>query len=242
MSKSTLPQAAAPEAPRPEAARFFSREWLREGLRGRGCAVCNSLEGGDRERMTTFLREGMMNPDARSRFLTGEGFCPSHWSLAGKLEQRDPSGREMGVAILAEQLMERWLTRIQGDSAPRPWWRKQRNDDAVWPPRIHCLICEGRRGHEQLLISVLSALPVQDELRDPIASRLCALHAWMALNLAPPNQRESWKQGLLERLHSLRNRLLQWIHPERWNGDAAAGDLSHAPTDAVEYLSGREAG
>jgi hypothetical protein len=78
-----------------------------EALDQQGCALCRVLDRAEQWEMTCFLREGFRAPDARLRFIAGDGFCRRHGWLFHRLSEDRQTG--FPIADLYRLLLDRDL-------------------------------------------------------------------------------------------------------------------------------------
>jgi hypothetical protein len=78
---------------------WFTRGNLSKAFALGGCVICHAVHAGERKGIHSFLREGMMFPHVRQKFLDGGAFCLRHFCMAKEIEDMSWQTGGFGLAL-----------------------------------------------------------------------------------------------------------------------------------------------
>jgi Family of unknown function (DUF6062) len=218
---------------------------LAESLRLGDCLVCSNLIHSERHAIFSFLWEGMMSPDAREKFLNGEGFCARHFWIAKRIEDDSWRAGGIGVAILCENLVARAVANLPRGAdlsrreATNRLSRKRKVD--ARPPGSGCTFCRGRIEREVWLIESLEYLKNKPTWSERLEqSPLCVDHAMLAFEIwREPDDKLQLRASLEAGLRQLQADLNEFIRKHDWNHrEEPLGREKDAVPRAIQVLTG----
>lgn len=208
---------------------------LQTALRLKGCPICRAAGAAERQSIWSFLREGMMSPEIRNKFLDQGGFCPRHFWMARDIEEESWPAGGFALATLCEQLLiraERRMVDAERDLNSRQkaqlFRRKEKSPRSF--QTYTCLFCRENEERDLMYADALEGMLEDDDCRLSFSENpLCVRHSLLCLN--------SWKL----------DRHVKWLHTSLREYVAELKDGAHEFISKHDYRRskeppGREAG
>jgi hypothetical protein len=188
----------------PETPESLLTSVLQAALHLKGCPICQAVRAAERQSIWSFLREGMMAPEIRNKFLDQGGFCPQHFWMAQDIEEKSWPAGGFGLAILCEQLLIRVEQQMVDDEKclnerkkAQLFWRKEK---APWSVQTEaCLFCLENEKRELMYADALEGMLEDDDCRLSFSKNpLCMRHSLLCLNAWKLDKHTKWLHNALQ--------------------------------------------